>query len=448
MSTFYRYDTTIQQPLGPAVPGASVAVLTDPSDFSTQPGSPLAALYAASSSNSANVTAAVWAAQQITFMLDAVPADVVTGSYFGLSGASPSSFNTDVSDPWLVLGVNGNQVVVQALTNPGTWVSGGVVASSALPNPTFTDGNGHAFFYAAAGLYGVQVYGPIDEQDYPDQGVGTVAGGSVTSVALTAPAEFSVTGSPITTNGTIAIAKANQNANTMWAGPSSGVAAVPSFRVLVAADIPSLGYVTSVGLNLTVPSSILSLSQTGSPVTGAGTIAPTITLQTQGANQVWAGPLSGSAATPTFRVLAPADLPGATVFSATLTLTSAQLKALHATPIQIVPAPGAGLALMPLSATAEYVFVTPAYSGVTNAIIVIAPAATLGSSNEPIQMMAAGFIDQTASQLSVTPAQTVAAAAADFSNTALMVANEQGSGEFTTGNGSLKITLYYTVITL
>lgn len=63
------------------------------------------------------------------------------------------------------------------------------------------------------------------------------------------------------------------------------------------------GTVSSVGLAL--PSSILTVS--GSPVTGAGTL--TGTLATQTANLVWAGPTTGSAATPTFRSLVGADLP-------------------------------------------------------------------------------------------------------------------------------------------
>jgi hypothetical protein len=63
--------------------------------------------------------------------------------------------------------------------------------------------------------------------------------GTVTSVALTAPAEFSVSGSPVTGAGTLAITKANESANTVWAGPTSGSAAAPAFRALVAADIPA-----------------------------------------------------------------------------------------------------------------------------------------------------------------------------------------------------------------
>src|SRR6266704_1686225 len=63
-------------------------------------------------------------------------------------------------------------------------------------------------------------------------------GGSVTSVALTVPAEFSVSGSPVTTAGTLAVSKANQTANQVYAGPTSGGAAAPAFRALVAGDIP------------------------------------------------------------------------------------------------------------------------------------------------------------------------------------------------------------------
>ena len=65
------------------------------------------------------------------------------------------------------------------------------------------------------------------------------ATGTVTSVALTVPAEFSVSGSPVTSSGTLAITKANETANTVWAGPTSGAAATPAFRALVAADSPA-----------------------------------------------------------------------------------------------------------------------------------------------------------------------------------------------------------------
>ena len=63
--------------------------------------------------------------------------------------------------------------------------------------------------------------------------------GTVTSVAMTVPTGFSVSGSPITSSGTLAVSLSNQTANTVWAGPSSGSAAAPAFRALVAADKPA-----------------------------------------------------------------------------------------------------------------------------------------------------------------------------------------------------------------
>ncbi len=64
--------------------------------------------------------------------------------------------------------------------------------------------------------------------------------GTVTSVALTMPAMFNVGGSPITSSGTLAVTLANESANQVFAGPSSGGAAAPTFRSLVAADMPDL----------------------------------------------------------------------------------------------------------------------------------------------------------------------------------------------------------------
>lgn len=64
--------------------------------------------------------------------------------------------------------------------------------------------------------------------------------GTVTSVDLTVPAIFSVGGGPVTTSGTLAVSLATQAANTVFAGPDAGGAAAPTFRALVAADVPTL----------------------------------------------------------------------------------------------------------------------------------------------------------------------------------------------------------------
>jgi len=64
-------------------------------------------------------------------------------------------------------------------------------------------------------------------------------GGSVTSVAIATPADLSVAGSPITTSGTITLARTSQTANTFLGAPN-GANGAPSYRALAALDIPTL----------------------------------------------------------------------------------------------------------------------------------------------------------------------------------------------------------------
>ncbi|MEP7234600.1 MAG: hypothetical protein ABI778_04820, partial [Ignavibacteriota bacterium] len=66
------------------------------------------------------------------------------------------------------------------------------------------------------------------------------SGGSVTGVGLSMPSIFTVTNSPVTTSGTLTASLNNQVANVVFAGPASGANAPPTFRSLVANDIPSL----------------------------------------------------------------------------------------------------------------------------------------------------------------------------------------------------------------
>ena len=70
-------------------------------------------------------------------------------------------------------------------------------------------------------------------------GTVTPGSGTVTSVGLTMPAIFSVTGSPVTGSGSLAASLATQTANLVWAGPSTGSPAAPTFRSLVYNDLPT-----------------------------------------------------------------------------------------------------------------------------------------------------------------------------------------------------------------
>lgn len=158
--------------------------------------------------------------------------------------------------------------------------------------------------------------------------------GVVTSVGLSLPSIFTVSNSPVTTTGTLTATLASQGARTVLIAPATS--GEPTFRLLVADDIPSLpgsiinsgviapahlgtgtanantvlygdgvfrepgvgGTVTSVGLSLP---SIFTVSN--SPITTSGTL--TATLANQTANTVFAS--SGGA--PTFRSLEVGDIP-------------------------------------------------------------------------------------------------------------------------------------------
>lgn len=81
------------------------------------------------------------------------------------------------------------------------------------------------------------------------------AGGTVTSVAATVPAELSVAGSPVTTTGTLAFTWASGTGSggqgKVIATPSGGGAGAYAGRVLAAGDIPSLSatYQATTGKN-------------------------------------------------------------------------------------------------------------------------------------------------------------------------------------------------------
>ena len=111
---------------------------------------------------------------------------------------------------------------------------------------------------------------------YPQSGGGG-GGGGVTSVGLAMPSTlFNVTGSPVTTSGTLSGVFKNITANYFLVGPTSGSAAAPTMRLLVNGDFPSSLSLSITGLNL----SGLTIS-TALAVDGSGNLASSTTTGTE-----------------------------------------------------------------------------------------------------------------------------------------------------------------------
>jgi len=119
--------------------------------------------------------------------------------------------------------------------------------------------------------------------------------GSVTSVGLSMPGQFSVTGSPVTTAGTLTASWNDQSANAILAGPTAGGDNAPTFRALVNADIPAtLTGKTYNGLTVSTGTNTFTLTRGSSTLTRSG--AHALTLTTTGATSVTL-PTSGTLAT-------------------------------------------------------------------------------------------------------------------------------------------------------
>jgi hypothetical protein len=98
-------------------------------------------------------------------------------------------------------------------------------------------------------------------------------GGTVTSVSVSVPPWLGVTGSPVTTSGTIAITSAAEAANTILAGPATGANAVPSFRSLVAGDMPDLSATYALATRSVTVENGLTIGNVTAPTGTSSTLA-------------------------------------------------------------------------------------------------------------------------------------------------------------------------------
>lgn len=132
---------------------------------------------------------------------------------------------------------------------------------------------------------------------------------------------------------------------------------------------------------------------------------------------------------------------------ATVTVTSAQLLALNATPISIVAAPGAGLAILPYLILLTKAAGT-AYAGIAAGEDLVLKY-TNGSGGQCSSVIeTTGFLDQTTAQIrsARAPASTGSTAGDTTPVANAAVVLHLLSGEITTGNTDLLVRCYYQVI--
>jgi hypothetical protein len=164
----------------------------------------------------------------------------------GLSGTSYNGSTAVTIANTGVLSVSGTSPVNASTTSGATTVS---LASGYgdTQNP-YASKTANYVLASPNGTAGVPSFRALVSSDIPALPYGA---GSVTSVGLALPASvFNVTGSPVTTTGTLTGTLATQPINTLFAGPASGSAGTPTFRSLVTADIPALPYATYPGAGI------------------------------------------------------------------------------------------------------------------------------------------------------------------------------------------------------
>ena len=210
-------------------------------------------------------------------------ANTISGAGFSNYLASPPPIGSSSANSgrFTTLTVNGSTTLNVGLNGLLLSTSGVVSAATAGVNyAPATSGTSILYGNGSGGFSGVTIGSGLTFSSGTLSATGGGGGsGTVTSVGLSLPNIFNVTNSPVTTTGTLTGALATQTANYVFAGPATGSAAVPTFRSLVASDIPALSYAPA-----TTGSSILYANGSGgfSSVTvgsgltfSAGTLAST-----------------------------------------------------------------------------------------------------------------------------------------------------------------------------
>ena len=128
-----------------------------------------------------------------------------------------------------------------------------------------------------------------------------------------------------------------------------------------------------------------------------------------------------------------------------VTITSAQLLALFATPQPIVPAPGVGFANI-LDGIVAYKPAGVAYAGVAGGED-LSVKYTDGSGTELLEIETTGFLDQTTAQTRIGYPFRAASGISSVTPTAnAALVMQILTGEITTGDSDLKLRVYYRIL--
>jgi hypothetical protein len=133
---------------------------------------------------------------------------------------------------------------------------------------------------------------------------------------------------------------------------------------------------------------------------------------------------------------------GGPIQTATVTLSAVQLQHLKTSPVQLVAAPGAHNVINLISEVAQYKFATAAYMIGEGGDLDL----QLGTNTIREPVRANGFLDQASNQIQ-TNGGYAGGDQSGLENQPLMLANN-GAGEWTGGDGTVTITVYYAVVTL
>jgi hypothetical protein len=166
---------------------------------------------------------ATWVSQNANLVLASPDLSSGTPAFRKIESADITSINASTITSG-ILGVNYGGTGLNSIPSAGS----------------FLYSNGTGYVATAAPTSNGQILQYNDATDIWEL-VTPSSGGTVTSVGLDLPASvFSISGSPVTTSGTLTGTLIVQDKQKVFAGPITDPSAQPTFRLLEATDIPSL----------------------------------------------------------------------------------------------------------------------------------------------------------------------------------------------------------------